>query len=307
MSIEPTARKGEIWSVGGGKGGTGKSFLVSCIGTALARKKHQVTLVDLDLGGANLHSFFGLSGPRPSLTTFFEFGSRLDELRFPTGVENLSLITGNAESMTSTNIQFSQKLKLYRQMTQLNTQFLIVDLGAGCHVNTLDSFLAADRMIVVTVPEVPSVENMYVFIKNALFRKFKVVLKNRGFGNVVSDAWADRRALGLKNIKDLVEHLRHDRPETGSYLDELLAGFKVHLVINQIRDHKDVGLGLAIKSIFSKYLGLEVRFAGTIEYDDAVWKSVREGRPFLLSHQTSPCARQIEDMTDNILNDREAR
>lgn len=307
MSAVTATGQGEIWAVAGGKGGTGKTFLVSCIATALAKKKNQVTMVDLDLGGANLHSFFGLSGPRPSLTTFFEFGSRLGELSFPTSVENLSLISGNVESMTSSTIKFSQKLKLYRQMTQLNTQYLIVDLGAGCHANTLDTFLAADRMIAVTVPEVTSVENMYVFVKNALFRKIKAALKGHGFKNLVSDTWKNRGALGLNNIKDLIDHLRSQNPPAGELLDEALAGFTVHLVVNQIRDHKDIGLGLAVKSILLKYLGLETHFAGAIEYDDAVWQSVREGRPFLLNHLTSPCAKQLEDLTENIIHSRDVR
>jgi len=304
MSTDNAAGQGEIWAVAGGKGGTGKSFIVSALATALARKRNQVSMVDLDLGGPNLHSFFGLSGPRPSLTTFFEFGSRLDELRFPTGVENLSLISGNVDSLTSGSLKFHQKLKLYRQMTQLNTQFLIVDLGAGCHSYTLDTFLIADQMIAVTVPEITSVENMYIFLKNALFRKIKTWLKDKGFGDLVSETWNNRQALGLDNLKDLIDHLREKYPPVKEALDQVLAQFKVHLVINQVRDHKDVGLGLAIKSLLFKYLGLETRFAGTVEYADVVWQSVREGRPLLISHPSSPCAKQILDIVDNILHSR---
>src|SRR5512135_2785418 len=99
--------EGEIWTVAGGKGGTGKTFLASCMGTLLAKKKNRVTLVDLDLGGANLHSFLGLLGPRQSLTSFFEAKASLDELDAPTGIENLSLISGNVESVTSGSIKFS--------------------------------------------------------------------------------------------------------------------------------------------------------------------------------------------------------
>lgn len=305
MSVEAEARPGEIWSVAGGKGGTGKTFLVSCLGTLLAKRQNRVTLVDLDLGGANLHSFFGLLGPRRSLTTFFESHSRLEDLDAPTGVENLSLISGNVESVTSGSIKFSQKLKLLRQMARLEARYLIVDLGAGCHPHTLDMFNAANRMIVVLIPEITSVENVYVFIKNALFRKINGALKIQARRNLVRQSWNDRAALGLNNLKDLIDHLRGQDPGVSEVLDRELAAFRVNIVVNMARDQKDVGLGLSVKSILQKYLGLEATFSGPVSYDDAVWKSLREGRPFMINHVSSPCIRQIEDLTENIIQGRE--
>ncbi len=56
--------KSEIWAIGGGKGGTGKSFLTSSIGRNLAQSGYRVTLIDADLGGANLHSFLKIRKPK---------------------------------------------------------------------------------------------------------------------------------------------------------------------------------------------------------------------------------------------------
>jgi flagellar biosynthesis protein FlhG len=307
MNTDTERQGGEIWAVAGGKGGTGKSFLVSSISTCLAKMQNRVTMVDLDLGGANLHSFFGLTSRRPSLTTFFELGSRLDELRSPTGVENLSLITGHAESMTSGSIRFSQKLKLFRQMVKLDTRYLIVDLGAGCHPHTLDTFIIADRLITVMVPEITSAENMYIFIKNALFRKVKAALKGPQFKNLVRDTWDRRESLGLRNIKDLIDYLRSHFSEVDEILGRELDGFKISILVNMTRDHKDVALGFAVKSVLQKYLGLDACYAGMVEYDDAVRQSLREARPFMLNHVSSPSARQIEDLTENIARGRDIR
>jgi len=52
----------EIIAVGGGKGGVGKSFVLSSVGMSLA-KKGKVIMIDADLGGANLHNFLGISRP----------------------------------------------------------------------------------------------------------------------------------------------------------------------------------------------------------------------------------------------------
>ncbi len=67
-------KEGKIWAIGGGKGGTGKTFVTSAMGTYIAGKGKRVLLIDIDIGGANLHSFLGISRPKKSLTDFFEAG-----------------------------------------------------------------------------------------------------------------------------------------------------------------------------------------------------------------------------------------
>src|SRR6185295_16789364 len=60
----------QVWSVGGGKGGIGKSLITASVGYQLARMGRKVVLVDADLGGANLHTCLGLSGPALTLGDF---------------------------------------------------------------------------------------------------------------------------------------------------------------------------------------------------------------------------------------------
>ncbi|MBW1998370.1 MAG: P-loop NTPase, partial [Deltaproteobacteria bacterium] len=52
-----------IWAVGGGKGGVGKSIICSLLAFWLARLDKKVILVDLDLGGASLHTLMGIRTP----------------------------------------------------------------------------------------------------------------------------------------------------------------------------------------------------------------------------------------------------
>ena len=53
----------QIWPIGGGKGGTGKSFVTGSLGILLAREGYQTLLIDLDLGAANLHTTIGAPNP----------------------------------------------------------------------------------------------------------------------------------------------------------------------------------------------------------------------------------------------------
>src|SRR4051794_16801005 len=61
----------QVWAIGGGKGGVGKSLISSSIAISLSRLGNKVIAVDLDLGGANLHTTLGVELPRLSLSDFF--------------------------------------------------------------------------------------------------------------------------------------------------------------------------------------------------------------------------------------------
>ena len=301
----PPPYEGEIWAIGGGKGGTGKTFIASCLGSLLAKKGRQVVLVDMDLGGANLHSFFGIYRPRRSLTSFFERGASLSDILVRTEFDNMTLITGDIHSIASDTITFSQKLKLFRQILKLNAQNVLIDLGAGSHLNTLDTFLIADRMIVVLVPEVIAIENMYHFIKNSLFRKVKNVLKEYGFKEIVQHVWDRRQEFGIRNLKELIDYLKGSFSYIGTILDHELAHFRVSLILNMVRSNQDIVLGSAVKSVLQKYLGLAVDYVGYVEYNDAVWRSVRERKPFMLNYMATGCASNIVTLAENILKGRE--
>ena len=84
-----------IWTIGGGKGGSGKSFLTVNMGICLSKLGVRVVLIDADLGGANLHTFLGISPPTLSLSDFIKKRvSHLREVLIPTAIPNLQLLTG---------------------------------------------------------------------------------------------------------------------------------------------------------------------------------------------------------------------
>jgi flagellar biosynthesis protein FlhG len=66
MSFIPAEMRtrSHVLAVGGGKGGSGKSFIAANIGINLSKRGQRVIMVDTDLGGANLHTLLGLSPPR---------------------------------------------------------------------------------------------------------------------------------------------------------------------------------------------------------------------------------------------------
>lgn len=300
-------KEGKIWAIGGGKGGTGKTFITSAMGTYIAGKGKRVILIDIDIGGANLHSFLGISRPKKSLTDFFEAGASLNKLAVKTGIDNMSLITGDIHSLASDNIKFTQKLKLFRHIMKLNKHYVIIDLGGGSHNNTIDTFLMADKKIVILEPEITSVENMYHFVKNALFRKLRMSLREYGFKDIVEQMWERREEYNIKSLRELMDCIRDNFSYVGDIIDKELSDFKLYLILNKIRSSDDILIGSSMKSIFMKYLGVDTKFVGFVEYDDSVWRSIRERRPFMLNYSLSRSAKEVEVFTENLLKGKEIR
>src|SRR6185436_2717846 len=85
----------QIWSVGGGKGGIGKSLLTASLGWQLAQLGKRVVLVDADLGGANLHPCLGLQNPKRTLGDFIQRRvAQIEDVAVETGQPGLRLVSG---------------------------------------------------------------------------------------------------------------------------------------------------------------------------------------------------------------------
>jgi len=292
----------KIWAVGGGKGGTGKSFISSSAGTCLALKGNKTILLDADLGGANLHSFFGLNRPRYSLSDFFDNKIPLRDIIVPSGIANLGLITGSIGSLDSESINHAQKQKLFRHIRALDADHILIDLGGGTHINTLDMFLLADKLIVVTTPEITALENMYQFIKSVYFRKMKFIFKTYDLNTTIQQTWKDRASYNIRSLKDLIAHLKENSDHIRGIFDREMSGFVVHIVLNQVRTTKDILIGENLKNVCMNFLGLPVVYSGYCRKDEAVHDNINNKEPFLIFNRISPVVKEIKTLTENIIS-----
>ncbi len=297
----------EIWAIGGGKGGIGKSFIISSMGNYLARQGKKVVLVDADLGAANLHTFLGMGRPENSLTDFFENRASLSALRVKSGIDNLELLAGAIHSMVPENIKYAQKLKFFRHIKKLEADFILIDLGAGVHFNTIDTFLLADKKIVVIVPEITAIENMYGFIKNVFFRQLMNTLGSNGFKDEFKAAWEGRLANSVTTLKQFVEHLKRVSAPMGRIIEDELAGFRLDLVLNQIKFNREKRIGNSVKSICLKYFGMDARYVGHIGVDDFIVSSINNRQPYIETYSESKCAREVAAITHNLMDDQQMK
>jgi len=271
----------QIWAVGGGKGGTGKSLIANGLGMGLAERGHSVILVDADYGGPNQHTYCGLRQPATSLTDFFERKVPLHALVLDTPVPGLRLIPGNINTPNTDSITWAQKQKLFRHLRQLKADHVVLDLGAGSQYDTLDTFLLADYQIGVIMPERLSIENFYLFLKNLKFRQLGNMLSGVGLKEQAKALWKDRKEHGISSAKDFIQHLQDLSPAFATRWADEQGRLFLHMVINQVREYRQVEVGLAVKSSVQKYFQIETAFAGYIRHDKDLWQNFGQDHPAL--------------------------
>jgi flagellar biosynthesis protein FlhG len=288
-----------VVSIGGGKGGIGKSLVSANLAIELARRGRRVVLVDADLGGANLHTTLGIDLPRRTLSDFIERKvSRIEDVVTPTGIPNLGLVSGALDHLDAANPRYAQKMRLLRNVQQMDVDYAILDLGAGTHANVLDFFLVSDHGVLVLVPEPTAVENAYRFVKAAFWRRMRNVAQVYGYDPLL------RRVMesgSFKSPVELVATFAERDPDAGANLARHLAAFRPRLVVNQARTEQDADIGRAVVAAWKKYFGLEMDYLGFIAYDEEMWRTVRARRPLLVERPDVPAARAFGTIADSLL------
>lgn len=257
---KPANTPAELFAVGGGKGGVGKSIFAIGLAQALADSGRSVALVDLDLGAANLHTYLGVHQTSPSLADFLTRRvARLSELLLPTPVTGLQLVSGAEYVPGMANPPHWMKQKLLRHLRILPVDAVVLDLGAGVAFNTLDFFAAAKHGIVLTAPEPAAVMNAYSFIKSALFRRLQQVFrKHDAVGPLIEEQGRqndDERRLTLGWLQDRVRTLA---PDELPVLDEICRSFQPSLVVNRATSSAESHVVHNLINLCRNQLGVEL-------------------------------------------------
>jgi flagellar biosynthesis protein FlhG len=296
------SRARRVIAVGGGKGGIGKSLVSANLGIALARRGAKVVLVDLDLGGANLHTCLGVGQPKTTLGDFVERKvDKLEDVLVPTRQERLSLVSGALDELDAANPKHAQKTKLIRNLRLLDVDYVVLDLGAGTAFNVLDFFLTADTGVVVMLPEPTSIENAYRFIKAAFFRRLQTLTPEEDFAARMAKALSVHTDGAIRTPWDVVAELRLTEPEKATALEHALSGFHPWLIINQARTRADFDVGPTVCGAWKKFFGLELGYLGAVNHDDAVWQAVRSRRALLDAAPQCLAANAVLRVAENLI------
>lgn len=293
-----------IIPIGGGKGGIGKSFIAANLGVLLARQGYPVVLVDLDLGGANLHTFTGMTRIKVGMEAFLNKSAKsLKDVVVPTNINNLSMISSVNCSMEIANLSAAQKNKIINALMKLPYEYVLLDLGAGTNYNTLDFFLSSYEGIITLTPEPTAVENAFKFIKALYFRKVKQVLGQNDFKLYSQQVEMNSNALEVTS--QVIDSVLEKDPAKGEILLQELKKFKFKFIINQFRKTAGTKLGEKIEKVCNKHFYSEFQFLGNVCYDERVHDSIFSKNIFVNKYSFTVSAIDLSHIVAKIQGNRE--
>lgn len=285
----------KIYAIASGKGGVGKTMMSTSIGVGLAAMGSEVILVDGDFGGANLHTALGLLEPE---FTFFDFYTlqkeNLNDIVLDTPVDNLRFISGACGTLGLANPKYFQKQRFMRELRKLDTDLVILDLGAGSTYDVIDFFMLADEKIVVVTPEPTSIHEAFGFMKVCLLRELNRQLKEHLQAlNILNDERINKPGKTQLTVIDLLRKVQAVDPVAGEKMRNVLDSFSPKLIVNMVKDSDDAKEGLALKAAVLELLGIHVDFLGFVSYDHAVKDAVKNMKPFLLYQPKCQAAQDL--------------
>lgn len=272
-------------SIGGGKGGVGKSLVAVNLAASIASLGLETVLVDADLGAPNVHTLLGIDKPGPTLAALLDRRiARVEEALVGTHVPHLSVVPGSSVPGAA-NLGHQEKLKLVRQVRSIEADVVIVDVGAGATFNTIDLFSAAELRLVVATPELTSLHNAYCFLKASLVRELGALARSLG----AQDAWIAAFDRGeTSRTSAWIARLGESRPDIAERLRRHVAGYCARWIGNRVSTPAEQHAVFALSRLSREYLGIEAPVIANVPPSRSLQQSVSKRVPAVLSRDVEP-------------------
>ncbi|HEX3698151.1 MAG TPA: P-loop NTPase [Polyangia bacterium] len=258
-------KRPRIVAVGGGTMGVGKSSVASNLAVAIAGLGHQVVLVDLDLEAPQLHRLFGIDRPVPGLQALLHHEiENFDVSLTSTGIKNLHLIAGGDGADGHLYLDRGQKHHLARQINELESEVIVVDIGASNRGDLLDFFAIGAVRLAVSTSTTPALERAYAFLKGAT-----------------------RRAID----------------QYGGASEQALASFGGALIGNMSTSADDTERFHAFARLVEEHLGIQLPVLGCLRTDERVAESARQRRPLLALPGVDQNVHTFHRMAEHLMSD----
>lgn len=150
---------GEVYVITSGKGGVGKTTTTANLGSALAMMNNRVVVIDADIGLRNLDVVMGLENKIVyNIVDVVEGRCRVNQaLIKDKRFEELYLLPA-AQNNSKSDIAPGDMVSLCEELKK-EFDYILIDCPAGIERGFENAIAAADKSIVVTVPEVSAVRD----------------------------------------------------------------------------------------------------------------------------------------------------
>lgn len=283
-SAPDTASRTHIVTVGGGKGGVGKSVIACNLASAFAQLGHKVVLVDLDLGAANQHLLCGVTRPQAGVEALLEKDDAPPEaILTPTALSNLHLVAGTGAVLGAANISHAQKRRALRRLRGLGADVVIVDVGAGVSYNALDFFNLGAQKLLVTTPQITALHDAYSFLKSSVLRLLRHAAEKQIEAALLEPAL---RSAENEKVSVFLERLKELRPTFAAKVFDVLSRYSLYVVGNQVQQPNEAGVFTSVAKMMNAYLNIPVPILGWLRATQRVHESVNRRRPLAMQDGT---------------------
>lgn len=158
-------KKTRIVAVTSGKGGVGKTNFTLNLAISLNNLGYKCIVFDADIGFANVDVISGII-PKYTIADVLENNMKMKDIMIegPVGVKLISGGSGINEIM-QLDLQKLEYLLNEFQSLEDESDFILIDTGAGLSKTVLSFVNAADEIIIITTPEPTSLTDAYAMIK----------------------------------------------------------------------------------------------------------------------------------------------
>lgn len=160
----PEQRRARVIAICSGKGGVGKTNIAVNLALRLSQIGQHVTLIDVDLGTANADVLMNVQAQYD--LSHILYGRGLDEIA-TTVNERLRVVVGASGLTGMADMSAFHRQEIIEELGRFESEsdFILLDCGAGVSQNVLAFAQAADEVLVVTTPEPPALTDAYALIK----------------------------------------------------------------------------------------------------------------------------------------------
>ncbi len=266
---------------------------------ALAQLGTRVVLVDADLGAANLHSMCGIDHPGPTLQAFIDKRvESLEEVIVQTRYRGLSLLPGSGAVLGAANLAHAQKTKVLRHIRKLDTEVVLIDVGAGVSFNVVDFYSLADLQLTVATPQLTSLQNSYSFVKATVFRRLAELAREAG----QEDLFTRSTTRGeTERVGDLLGRIAAENPDLAKTMRASLRLRRGGIIGNQMESRSQTNVLHALSRMLRDFLGVDAPVLTALCQNPRINRSVTKRVPFLSEPVTDAESTALRTLAERLL------